>query len=102
MKLFNRFCWLALLIGILIVVMMSLPGCGGKKKLVQKSESSTEVAAMEKVLELEEKKKETKAETNTSNETLSTNENENVEADIADPDKDFELKKETKDGKTTW
>lgn len=54
MKLFNRFCWFALLIGIFIAVMMTCGGCGSKKKLTQKSQYSTEIAVVEKVNETKE------------------------------------------------
>lgn len=95
MRTFKRFCWFTLLIGILIVALTS---CGSKKKVVEKEEHQTEIKVIEKTEEKTERSTEEKKEAEAKKET----ESEDFTAEVEDPNKDFEIKKETKDGVTKW
>lgn len=102
MKTFNRFIWFCFFAIVLFSLAVFLSGCVAKKKTVEKSEYTTEIATVERVNELTEKSVVKESLTTQKKESAKENENEDFQAEIEDPSKDFELKKETKDGTTTW
>lgn len=87
---------------LLVLLLWVTFGCGGKKKLVQKSEFSTEIAVVEKVNETKETEKQEDFQTVTEKETEKTKEAENFTAEIEDPSKPASVKKTEKDGETKW
>ena len=95
MRTFKRFCWFTLLIGILIVALTS---CGSKKKVVEKEEEKIEIEIIDKKEEKKDVEKETKKEEKKETDTK----DENFYFEIEDANKEFEIEKEEKDGKTTW
>lgn len=82
-----RIAFLLLMVWLVLLAM----GCGGKKKLVQKSEFSTEVAKVERVNELTENNVKTDISTSSKTETHSITENSDVSLTQADPDKEITL-----------
>jgi cytoskeletal protein RodZ len=76
---------------LMVWLVMWATSCGGKKKLVQKSEFSTEIAKVERVNELAEKNVKTNISTTQKTETHSITENSDVTLTQADPEKEITL-----------
>lgn len=87
---------------LMIWLVLMATSCGGKKKLVQSSEYSTEIAKVERVNELLEKDVEKVTETATGSEKTNEKESENFQAEIDDPTRPASIKKKEKDGETIW
>lgn len=87
---------------LMIWLLMWATSCGGKKKLVQSSEYSTEIAKVERVNELVEKDVEKSTETATGTEKTAEKETENFNAEIEDPSRPASITKTEKDGQTIW
>jgi len=79
-----------------------LGSCGGKKKLTQRAEYSSEIAKVETVNEITQKDIETKKETNSAKKVEKVQESENFEAETSDPTKPASVKKTEKNGETVW
>lgn len=87
---------------LMIWLVLWATSCGGKKKLVQSSEYSTEIAKVERVNELVEKDVEKSTETATGTEKTAEKETENFNAEIEDPSRPASITKTEKDGQTIW
>lgn len=87
---------------LMVWLVLLATSCGGKKKIVQSSEYSTEIAKVERVNELVEKDVEKSTETATGTEKTAEKELENFQAEIDDPTKRASITKKEKDGEITW
>jgi hypothetical protein len=76
---------------LMVWLVLLATSCGGKKKLVQKSEFSTEIAKVERVNELEENSVVKDYLTTQKTKTHSITENSDVSLTQADPDKEITL-----------
>ena len=87
-----------LLLGWLCVMATS---CGSKKKLVQKSQYSTEIATVEKVSEKQRTESVTKSETAQRTETTTNSKSTNFKGDVSDPTKLATVTEKRENGTTT-
>lgn len=91
MRTFNRFVWFSIFVGIIIVLTLTLGGCGSKKKTVQSSEYSAEIAKVERVKETKEAETKKEIKTESKSESHSITENSDVTLTQGDPDKEIIL-----------
>lgn len=87
---------------LLVFTLILMSSCGAKKKMVQKSEFSTEIAQVERVSELSQNDIQTDLSLNASSQKLTEKEAENFNAEIDDPTKKASITKKEKDGETVW
>lgn len=87
---------------LLAFALIFLSSCVSKKKLVQKSEFSTEIAKVERVSELTQNDVQTDLSINSSSQKLKEKEKENFSAEIDDSTKKASITKKEKDGETKW
>ncbi|WP_417867934.1 hypothetical protein [Xanthomarina gelatinilytica] len=87
---------------LLVFTLILMSSCGGKKKLIQKSQFSTEIAKVERVNELTENSTVKESLTVQKKESESSVSKENLQAEINDPSKPASIKKTEKDGETVW
>ena len=99
MKTFNRFIDFCILCIVLFVLAIFLSSCGAKKKTVEKTQYSTEIATVERVNELTETETKTDISISKTSKETNTSKDENFEGEIADPTKPALVTTEEKDGK---
>ena len=99
MRTFNRFIYFCILCIVLFVLAFFLSSCGAKKKTVEKSQFTTEIATVERVNELTETETKTDISTSETSKETTTSKDENFTGESADPSKPATVTTEEKDGK---
>jgi hypothetical protein len=87
---------------LMVWLVMWATSCGGKKKLVQKSEFSTEIAKVERVSELSENDIQTDISVFQSNKEKNVSVQENFQGEVADTSKEATLTVENLNGKKVY
>lgn len=95
MRVLNRFCWL-------VILSIALSSCASKKKLMQKSQFTTEIAQVERVDQLEKRDIEKTGETTIGSERTAEKESESFQVEVNDPTLPASVKKTERDGETKW
>ncbi len=99
MKNFNKFLRFCVLAIVLFSLTIFPSSCGAKKKLIQKTQFSTEIATVERVKEKTETESKTDVSTSERSKETAISKDENFEGEIADHTKPATITTEEKDGK---
>lgn len=87
---------------VFILILLAATACGSKKKVVEKTDNSTKVEVVDNKKEIKDSSEDFKKEETKEFEKTIDSDQEDFYVEIDNPEKDFEIEKETKDGKTTW
>src|SRR5690554_3427861 len=91
---------MALMMVALIILMLLLTfSCGSKKKLIQKSQFTTDIATVERVSEVVEKDVKTEVSESETSKENTKEESDNFQGEVADPSLPATITEEEKDGK---